>query len=527
MTIAYLGRVPGRSALDSRIFLRPVDEVHAIRQVSSPEPAFALAGPFFSADGKWLGFTASGLYKMPLSGGQPTLVAESRSAGGMKGAVWTDRGIVFSPAAKAGLFLVGENGGNPEPLTVPDASQGEVSHRWPSVVPDGRHLLFTIKKEGIASFDQGEIALLDLETKSWKTLLKGGSFGSYLPTGHIVFARGGAILAVPFDLGAEKVTGAPVTVLTNVMMEPGSGAAQFSIAQDAGALLYVPGGPNIERRELVWFDRHGEITPVGAPLQPYYNPQLSPDGNRIATTVFGATDTVVVYDVAHGSSLRASSEGNCTLISWDPEGRRLLNTCDDKSGARHLYLTADDGTGTPRPVLPDVNGDSARAIVKTADGVGVVYGDENSLYLSRIDGGRERQRLTSFGEVAPARPAVSPDGRWLAYDIDVSGSREVYVRPFPAGNGMWQISHGGGIAPRWAPRGDELLYLRQAEGPATWLMSVRVSATASGISAAAPKELVEVPAGVEVLSFHPDGERILGVREVNWFDQVKAKAPTH
>jgi hypothetical protein len=113
---------------------------------------YVLAGPFFSPDGKWLGFASTGLYKLPLSGGEPTLIVESRSLGGMKGAAWTSRGIVFSAAAKAGLFLVGENGGSPETLTVPDASHGEVSHRWPRALADGRHLLFTIKTEGITSF---------------------------------------------------------------------------------------------------------------------------------------------------------------------------------------------------------------------------------------------------------------------------------------------------------------------------------------------------------------------------------------
>jgi Tol biopolymer transport system component len=426
-------------------------------------------------------------------------------------------------------------------LTVPDASQGEVSHRWPSALPDGRHLLFTIKKEGITSFDQGEIALLDLETKSWTTLLKGGSFASYLPTGHIVYARGGAILAVPFDLRDEKVTGPPVTVQTNVMMEPGSGAAQFAIAPDAGVLLYVPGGPNIQRRELVWFDRHGNIAPVGAPLEPYYIPKLSPDGTRIAATVFGATDTVAVYDVARGSSLRAKSDGNSMFVSWDIDGRRLLIASDGQGGdVRHLYLTGDDGTGTPRPTLPDVVGDTARIIAKTPDGVGVIHVDESGLFLSRVDGDPRRQRLTSFGEVLPTRPAVSPDGRWLAYDIDVSGRREVYVRPFPTGNGTWQISRGGGIDARWSPRGDELVYLRDGGGADPWLMSVRLNATTAGLSVAAPKELVKVPSGIELWGFHPDGQRLLALRSVapqykgdrvvavlNWFDQVRAKAPAH
>ncbi len=269
-------------------------------------------------------------------------------------------------------------------------------------------------------------------------------------------------------------------------------------------------------------------------------PKLSPDGGRIAATVFGATDTAAVYDVARGSSVRAKSDGNSTFISWDIGGRRLLIASDAQGGdVRHLYLTGDDGTGPPRPVLPDVVGDTARNIVKTPDGVGVIHVDESGLFLSRMDGDPRRERLTSFGEESPTRPEVSPDGRWLAYDIDVSGRREVYVRPFPTGNGTWQVSRGGGIDARWSPRGDELVYQGDAGDAAPWLMSVRLNATTAGLSFAAPKEIVKVPRGIEVWGFHPDGQRLLALRSVapqyrgdrvvavlNWFDQVRAKAPT-
>jgi serine/threonine-protein kinase len=222
MTIAYFGKALQTEAVDWSICLRRADEIRALRCLGNPDaiaPLFSPdVDPFFSPDGTWMGFsTTRGIYKVSLAGGPPTLVAESRSAGATKGAAWTERGIVFSPAAKAGLMLVREHGGAVETLTVPDVSKGEVSHRWPSALPDGRHLLFTVKKEGITSFDQGEIALLDLDTKSWKTLLRGGSFARYLPTGHIVYARDGAILAVPFDLRSGEVRGRPVKVLDGVM----------------------------------------------------------------------------------------------------------------------------------------------------------------------------------------------------------------------------------------------------------------------------------------------------------------------
>jgi serine/threonine protein kinase/dipeptidyl aminopeptidase/acylaminoacyl peptidase len=538
MTIAYFGRTPRVNGIDWSICLRRADETGAIRCVPSPDPEYPSYDPFFSPDGKWLGFSGRGLYKVPLEGGVPTPITENLSVGGTKGAVWTRRGIVFSPAAKAGLMLVQETGGTLETLTVPDVSHGEVSHRWPAALPDGRHLLFTIKKEGIMSFDQGEIALLDLETKSWQTVIRGGSFARYLPTGHIVYARDGALVAVPFDLRSERITGPAVVVLQNVMTAPGSGAAQFAVASDAGALVFIPGGADIPRNELVWLDRRGNVTPVGAPLEPYYLPRLSPDGTRIASTVFGATDTVVVYDLLGRSSIRAKSAGNASFRSWFPDGRQLLVASDsESSGTLRLYATDADGAGTPRRLAIDVDGETARLVVVTGDGPTVLHLAPDALYLTPMAGG-ETRRLTGFGETNPAAPAISPDGRWLAYQTNVAGRWEVNVRPFPAGNGTWQISHAGGREPHWSPRGDELVYVRD-EGQERWLVSVPLSATASEFSAAAARDLVKIPPDiVDVGGFAADGQRFLGVRPVassypgnhvaailNWFAQVRKMAP--
>ncbi len=538
MTIAYVGQPPGKSDMEREICLRRADEIHAVRRIPSPEPYYVIHGPFFSPDGKWIGFWAKGLYKLSLTGGRPVLLAENVSPGGSKGAVWTDKGIVFSPAAKAGLMLVGENGGTIETLTVPDASKGEVSHRWPDALPDGRHLLFTIKKEGITSFDQAEIALLDLDTKTWKTLIDGGSFGRYLPSGHIAFAREGSILAVPFDLRTGKLSGNPVNVLSNVMTEPGSGAAQFAVASLASALVFAPGGPNIQPRELVWIDRRGNVTPVvGAPLEPYYTPKLSPDGTRIAATVFGATDTIMVYDLATGSSTRVKTEGNCRFVAWYPDGRQLLLFSDaGGGGVSHLYAAPADGTGAARRLATDVDRGDPRLMVQTSNGIGVIEYIENGLYYAGLDRRPAPQRLTGFGVVAPGRPAISPDGRWMVYDSLVASGHELSVCSFPSGNQTLQIP-GGGYDAHWSQGGDELIYRRNVDG-AIWLTSVGISVAGGRIAAGTRRDLAKIPDGLDLTSVAADGQRVLSVRSVppqfpgdrvveilNWLEQVQEKAP--
>jgi hypothetical protein len=401
MTIAYFGKTPGGgTGIDWSICLRRADETGEIRCVPSPDIESPTFDPFFSPDGKWLGFSARGLYRMSLDGGRPTLVAENLRPGGTKGAVWTERGIVFSPAAKAGLMLVGESGGAVETLTVPDTSQGEVSHRWPCALPDGRHLLFTIKKEGITSFDQGEIALLDLETKSWKTLIRGGSFARYLPTGHIVYARDGAIVAVPFDLRSEDVTGSPVVVLQGVMTAPGSGAAQFAVASQAGALVFIPGGPDIQRNELVWLDRRGTSRrggPARALLPPV--PVSRRDENRVHRVRRHGWGRRLrpCRTILHARQVRREHRASVLVSRWAPAARLVRR---DGGATLHLYATDADGAGTPRRLAIDADGESARLVVPTGGGLGVIHLAPDAIHLTPTKGGESR-RLTGLGETNP------------------------------------------------------------------------------------------------------------------------------
>jgi len=229
-------------------------------------------------------------------------------------------------------------------------------------------------------------------------------------------------------------------------------------------------------------------------------------------------------------------EGNCRLICWHPDGRQVLLSSDLEGGGKQaLFLVDADGTGEPRRAGADVNPDDARRLVRLSNDVGLISISASSVYLTHLEGDPRTQRLSGVGEAGFAHPALSPDGRWLAYDVDVSGKQEVYVHPFPAGNGSWQISRGGGETPTWSPDGSEVVYQRK-QGNATHTYSARLSVTPHGISAGSPRELFQVPTAMWLAGFHPDGRRRLAakiappqfvgdrvVEILNWFDQVQER----
>jgi serine/threonine-protein kinase len=535
LTIAYVGKGPQDEGTRTGLYLRRAEEVRA-RRLDLPCEDHQVYDPFFSPDGRSIGFSCGGLYRMPLDGGPAVRLLESGIF--LKGATWVSDGIVFSPAARAGLVMAKEGGGPLETVTVPDVSQSEVSHRWPSALPDGRRVLFTIKKEGIASFDQGEIALLDLDTRSYKTLIRGGSFARWLPTGHIVFARGSTLMGVAFDPRREEVVGEPIAVTDGVMTEPGSGAAQYAAARDAGTLVLVPGGVNVPRKEFIWIDRKGSVTPVGAPLLPYEHAAISPDGTRLACTVFGATDTVVVYDMVQRSVLQLTSEGNCVAGHWTPDGRQVVYGSDQAgSGTLVTLMRNADGSGGPRRFRGDLDFGQARLVIPLPDGPGLVYEANDGLRLAPLHGEPTTRRLGGERSIPHLRMSLSPDGRWLAYSSSTSGRAEIYVRTFPGDGKTWQITHGGGSIPLWSRRGGEIFYSKEPGGVRR-MCSARVSATSNQITAAPPVDLFDIPVDTTVIGLHPDGERFLALRRVpatfkgerveavlHWSDQVAARVP--
>ncbi len=306
--------------------------------------------PFFSPDGRWLGFfVGQTLKKVSVTGSAVVTIATLPryvGAQGYRGAAWSDDGtIAFAPSTGAGLFGVSDRGGEAKPLTVIDARANEAAHRWPHFLPGGKAVLYTVKSNHLQSFDDAQIVVRSLETGEQHAVAQGHS-ARYLSTGHLVFARAGGLYAMPFDVARLAVTGAPVKVVDGVITHPESGGAQVAIS-DNGTLVYAAGGSRSAERPLLWVDRSGAARPATQRRASYWWPRVSPDGQRISVVIDAAFSKVWVLDVERGTLTRVSQvAGDQDRAVWMPDGVHVTFGADmTASGAIRLFSHRFDGTG--------------------------------------------------------------------------------------------------------------------------------------------------------------------------------------
>ena len=524
-----------------RLHVRPVDQLESTR-LGGVEGA---SNPFFSPDGRWVGFYSSGdgtLKKISILGGPPITLCELPSQ--LRGATWDrDDTIIFAIAQLgSGLFEVPAVGGEPTVLTTPNIEQAELLHLWPAFLPGGQAVLFTIV--GGAGDQASAIAVLDLETGEQKGLVPGGTNARYASTGHIVYAVQGALRGVPFDLGRLEVRGDPVPVLEGVMTK-GVGAANFSLSAD-GSLVYISGGARGETAQLlVWVNREGREEPVGARPRDYFYPRISPDGTRVALDIRDEEEDIWIWDFARETLTRLTFDpGRDQYPVWTSNGERVIFS-SFREEAANLFWKAADGTGTVERLLESPNDQRAYSI--SPDGRRLVFEEtvpETGSDLATLSLGGERASATilqtAFNET---NAEISPNGRWLAYQSDASGQPEVYVRPFPdVDEGRWLVSTGGGTRPLWAPDGRELFYFNRG---AMMTVSFDEDLTAPTFTARTPTILFEgqyfdEPPG-RTFDIDPDGRRFLMIRAgvqtdeaasppelivvENWFEELKQIVP--
>ena len=466
----------------SRIVYRGLGQllVRAVDQLE-PVPIKGVGNPydlFVSPDGQWIGFfDGTLLKKVAVTGGPPVTILNAGAVG--RGATWVDNGtILFATAAnETGLQRVSADGGSPTALTTPDPKLGEGDHVLPQLLPGGGGVLLTVTPSN-GSADDAQVAVLDLRTGVKKTLIRGGSAAQYVSSGHLVYSVAGTLRAVPFDVQSLEVRGTAVPVVPQLVAKIG-GSADFALAGN-GTLAYVPTAVTTSTRNtLVWVDRQGREEPLAAPERAYLYPRLSPDGTRVAVAIADQQQDIWFWELTRNTLTRFTFDpGPDSYPVWTPDGRRLIFG-SARGGEPNLFWQAADGSGTTERLTNSPLNQQAFSV--SPDGSRVIFregGVPYDLHMLRL--GRERQSVrlfqTPFNEV---NAEVSPDGRWLAFESDESGQREVHVRPFPdVGGGRWQVSTGGGSRPLWARNGEELFYLNDS-GDEAALMSVRVQNSAT------------------------------------------------
>ena len=534
-------RIVYRASADgtNHLFVRPVGQLEGYRLFSNVAP---VSTPAISPDGAWVVFRTAAdqtWKKVSILGGPPLTLFPVASP---RGASWgPDDTIIFAHVG-AGLFRGPAAGGDPETLTTLDAERGETGHAWPEVLPGGTAVLFTIDHGG-AGIEGMELAVLDLGTMEQKVLLSGGSHARYAATGHLVYGANGTLRAVPFDLARLAVTGDPVPLLEGVMTAP-NGAVQFSLSAD-GSLVYVAGdaGSQSPPRTLVWVDRQGREEPLPAPPRTYRYPRLSPDGTKVALDIQDQENDIWVWDVPRVTLTRLTFDpGLDRTPVWTPDGQRIAFS-SQQDGPPNLFWQAADGTGSVERLLESTNSQFPTSF--SPDGARLVFGDTpNDIAVLALEDERQMTSLvqTTFSERSGE---ISPDGRWLAYESNESGQREIYVRPFPdIDTGRWQVSTGGGNHPVWARSGEELFYL----APDVAVMRVAVEGAAT-FRAGTPTRLFQGPylgpgagRGFRTYDVSPDGQRFLMIKEgtpeesgappslilvQNWTEELKRLVPAN
>jgi serine/threonine-protein kinase len=517
-TLAFVGQ-KGNEA--PQLYVRRLDQLQATPLAGTDHAL----GPFFSPDGQWIGFFAGGkLKKVAVNGGATVTLADAPVT---RGGTWTDDDrIIFAANPLAGLSRVSAAGGQVEPAT--ELEQGEATHRWPHALPGGRGILFGAHTQR-NDHDNGRIVVQPWPLGARKVLLDGGYDARYLESGHILYVREGTLFAVPFDLDRLETSGKPVPVLEGIGASNISGWAQFAVSGN-GTLVYGANNYSTSAAQPIhWVDQQGRLAPLRATAADWATPSFSPDGRLLAMSIDdGQRRNVWVYDIARDS---LTSLGAGASPTWTPDGKRL--TISRIVGpTAHLFSVPADGsadaqqlTDGPRNHRPGSWHPSGRYLAYTAL---AGNGASADIMILEMDGASPSATMaarpaTPFlnGPSAEYDPAFSPDGRWVAYVSDESGSPAVYVRPFPGSGPKWMVSSGNvSNSPQWSRTRRELLYAQSNQqstvatlAPAMSIMVVPYSIVADEFR---PEKARPWATGMLLPRFfvaphyalHPDGQRV-------------------
>lgn len=415
-------------------------------------------GPFYSPDGDALGFFVNGKLKiMKLASGVTVELAQAPSVRGAT--VTADGHTVYASTINSGLWSVPVDGsGDPRSLVAFDPEAGENGYRWPDALPNRNAVLFTIDTGG--SFSEARIGFFDIDSGEKHELLRGGSRAVYSPTGHVVYAREGSLLAAPFDAATGRLTGDATVVWEGVLTQADSGAAHFALSQN-GVLAYIPGGAWTADRTLVRIDPEGVVTPIGADIRAYQQPALSPDGRRLAVNVVEDRHEILIVELFRENMLtRLTDDGDNHAPLWSPDGSRIA-FASERGGPSQLFWRSADGVGEAELLWASPTG----MIVPTswsADGRLIAFTEihaetRGDIWVLHLDDERRAEPLIVTDN--DERDGVfSPRGDLIAFVSNEDDRSQVYIRSFPESGPSMRVSTDGGRQPLWSADGGTLYY---------------------------------------------------------------------
>jgi len=536
-----------------RLYVRPLDQMQATVLLGTEEAR----DPFFSPDGQWIGFfTGDKLKKISVQGGVAFTLCDAPNA---RGGDWGDNGlIVFAPGPATALFKVSSAGGTPEPFTALDNQNSAVTHRWPQFLPGANDVLFTFSSTGLA-FDEADIVVYSTTSGKLKTVLHGGSYARYVPSGHLVYERNNTLFAVPFDLKRLEVTGSPAPVLEDLATSA-TGGAQFSVSA-LGTLMYVGGSAANQDVSIYWMDAAGKFTSLRGTPGNYRDLAISPDGKRLAMDITNGNRTDIwVYEWERDALTRLtfSAYQNEAPI-WTPDGQRIVYASAEKGAAPNLWWIRADGGGDAQRLTESA--DSQYPSSWSPHGAALAFSQNIprmgwGIMTMDVEGSEKsgwklgQPKIFASAPSLELLPAFSPDGHWIAYMSNESGTYEIYVRPFPGPGGKWQVSNGGvnrigGWGPQWSGNGKDLLFFVPASRQ---IMAVSYTTAGDSFHAEKPRlwspgQIADRRAGFvnPIFSLHPDGKRVAVFKAsatesgsapinkvsfiFNFFDELRRKVP--